>query len=71
VAGSTRSATLSIAKTWGLPGATRLELRSEVFNLLSRANFDIPNRTFGTPNSGRIFSAKSAREFQFGLRVAF
>ena len=26
---------------------------------------------FGTPNFGRIFSAKSPREMQFGLRFAF
>jgi hypothetical protein len=39
-----------------------------VFN---RTNFDIPNRIFGTPNFGRIFSAKNPREMQFGLRVAF
>jgi hypothetical protein len=29
-----------------------------VFNLFNRANFDVPNRVFGTPNFGRIFSAK-------------
>ena len=39
----------------------RLQLRWEVFNLLNRANFDTPNRTFGTANFGRIFSA-SPRE---------
>ena len=31
----------------------------------------VPNRTFGNPNVGRIFSAKSPREMQFGLRLAF
>ena len=35
------------------------------------ANFDLPNRIFGTPNFGRIFSAKSPREMQIGLRIAF
>jgi hypothetical protein len=35
------------------------------------ANFDLPNRIFGNPNFGRIFSAKSPREMQFGLRLAF
>src|SRR6185295_16745190 len=38
---------------------------------VNRANFDIPSRTFGTPNFGRIFSAKNAREMQFGLRLGF
>jgi hypothetical protein len=62
---------LAIAKTWTVAGASQLEFRWEVFNLLNRANFDIPNRIFGTPNFGRIFSAKNPREMQIGLRVAF
>jgi len=62
---------LAIAKTWSLPGTTNLEFRWEVFNLFNRANFDLPSRIFGTGNFGRIFSAKNAREMQFGLRLAF
>jgi hypothetical protein len=61
----------SLAKTWPLPAGTSLEFRWEVFNLLYRPNFDVPNRIFGTPNFGRIFSAKNAREMQFGLRLSF
>ena len=56
---------LAIAKTWALAGTSQVEFRWEIFNLLNRANFDIPNRTFGTPNFGRIFSAKNPREMQF------
>jgi hypothetical protein len=59
-----------LAKTWAI-GAGDLELRWEIFNLLNRANFDLPNRTFGNPNFGRIFSAKNPREMQLGVRVAF
>ena len=33
--------------------------------------FADPYRMFGTPNFGRIFSAKNPREMQFGLRLAF
>ena len=61
----------ALAKTWALAGASMLEFRWEVFNLVNRANFDLPNRIFGSPNFGRIFSAKSPREMQFGLRLAF
>jgi hypothetical protein len=42
-----------------------------VFNLFNRANFDLPNRIFGTPNFGRIFSAKSPREMQFCAKLSF
>jgi carboxypeptidase family protein len=61
---------VAVAKSWAI-GPSILELRWEVFNALNRANFDLPNRTFGSPNFGRIFSAKSPREMQFGLRLAF
>jgi hypothetical protein len=61
----------ALAKTWTLPGTSLLEFRWEVFNLLNRANFDLPNRIFGNPNFGRIFSAKNPREMQFGVRLAF
>ena len=30
-----------------------------------------PNRIFGNPSFGRIFSAKNPREMQFGLRLSF
>ncbi len=62
---------LVVAKTWPLPGNRNLELRWEVFNALNRANFDLPNRIFGTPNFGRIFSAKNPREMQLGIKVSF
>ena len=62
---------LAVAKTWAVAQASQLEVRWEVFNVLNRANFDLPNRIFGTPNFGRIFSAKSPREMQIGLRLAF
>jgi Carboxypeptidase regulatory-like domain len=60
----------ALAKVWAIQRST-LEFRWEVFNLLNRANFDLPNRIFGSPNFGRIFSAKTPREMQFGVRLAF
>ena len=43
----------ALAKSFVLRGRTELELRWEVFNLLNRDNFDLPNRVFGNPNFGR------------------
>ena len=60
----------ALAKTWPL-GGSQLEFRWETFNLLNRTNFDLPDRIFGNANFGRIFSAKSPREMQFGLRLSF
>ncbi len=62
---------LSLQKDWPIGRDGRLEFRWEIFNLLNRANFDVPNRIFGTPNFGRIFSALNAREMQFGVRYRF
>ena len=62
---------LAVAKTWTVAGRRQLELRWEVFNVLNKANFDLPNRIFGTPNFGRIFSAKNPREMQFGAKLSF
>ena len=62
---------LVVAKTWTVAGTRQLELRWEVFNALNTANFDLPSRVFGTPNFGRIFSAKNPREMQFGAKITF
>ena len=62
---------LSIVKGRHFGEQGRVEFRWEIFNLLNRANLDVPNRVFGTPNFGRIFSAQHAREMQFGLRYSF
>jgi hypothetical protein len=62
---------LAVAKTWMVAGGRQLEFRWEVFNVFNKANFDLPNRIFGTPNFGRIFSAKNPREMQFAAKLTF
>jgi hypothetical protein len=61
----------ALAKTWRVASTSELEFRWEIFNLFNRANFNLPNRTFGNPNFGRISSAKNPREMQFGIRFSF
>lgn len=53
-----------------------LEVMAEVFNLFNRANFQLPNATFGTgitPNAtfGLPTAAADPRQFQFGMRLSF
>lgn len=60
-----------VQRSAALSSRVRLELRWEIFNLLNRANFDLPNRVAFTPNFGRIFSAAEARQMQFGGRIVF
>ena len=61
----------ALQKNVTLPIRARIELRWEIFNLLNRANFDVPNRTALTSNFGRIFSAGPARQMQFGVKFVF
>jgi hypothetical protein len=62
---------LAVAKTWPLANTRAIEFRWEIFNALNRANLDLPNRISGTPNFGRIFSAKPPREMQLGVKVSW
>jgi hypothetical protein len=53
-----------------------LDVLAEGFNLFNRANFGVPNNTFGsgvTPNAsfGQPTAAFDPRQFQFGLKVSF
>ncbi len=61
----------SVARTFPVGDGPQLEFRWEVFNLLNRANFGLPNRIFGNPNFGRISSALDPRQMQLGVRFAF
>ena len=54
-----------LQKNYRLADGVRLELRIEVFNVLNRANCELPNRIAFTTNFGRIFSARNPRELQF------
>ena len=49
----------------------RLQLRLDVFNILNRANFDLPDAFLGSPTFGQILSAGSPRRFQFGVKYLF
>jgi hypothetical protein len=62
---------LSLQKELTLTETTKLQLRSEVYNLFNHPNFNIPNRTAFTPNFGRISSAQDSRQMQFAIRMAF
>lgn len=62
---------MGLQKDVSLAGGSRLQFRWEVFNVLNRANFDVPNRVAFTSNFGRIFSAKPPRQMQFGVKVLF
>lgn len=77
---------LSLMKSFGLPWFTaensRLEFRSEFFNLFNRVNLRAPSNSLGTfstttglwsngANFGRSLSSFDARQIQFGLKFIF
>ena len=62
----------AIFKNTQLTEKIRLEFRAESFNALNRANFGLPASNISVPATvGRISSAASARDIQFGLRLAW
>jgi hypothetical protein len=75
---------MALAKTWKFKEVTRIEFRTEFFNLFNHANFGAPgtNPTSGsaggfgfarsTPDaSNAVLGQGGPRHIQFGLRVAF
>ncbi len=67
---------LRLSRKFQLTERVRLEAIAEGFNILNRANFQVPNNVFGTadtplPSFGRPTAASDPRQIQFGLRVNF
>lgn len=67
---------LRLTRTLRLNDRMRVELLAEGFNMLNRANFQLPNNVFGTGSSpaanfGRPTAAAEPRQIQFGLRFSF
>jgi hypothetical protein len=69
----TRLWELSLMKNFTLPGETKLQFRSEFFNLLNHTNFvlnqtgtDLQSPTFGFPDQ-----ARNPREVQFALKFYY
>jgi hypothetical protein len=62
---------LAILKKVAITEQHQLEFRVEAFNSTNRVNFNLPNRTFATPQFGTITSAQDARVMQFGVKYIF
>jgi hypothetical protein len=62
---------LSLQKEIAITEAAKLQFRAEAYNLLNRANFNLPNRIAFTQNFGSISSAQDSRQLQFALKLIF
>lgn len=61
----------SLIKNTTLREGMTLQFRAEIYNLLDRANFNLPDSFVGSPSFGRVLSAGDPRRAQFGLKLLF
>jgi hypothetical protein len=59
----------SIGKTFALGQKTKLQFRTEAFNVTNRANFVLPVDDLNSPVFGQITEAQSPRILQFALKL--
>lgn len=67
---------LRLSRRFRLTERVDLQLLAEGFNVLNRANFGVPNNTFGSgaqplPAFGQPTAAFDPRQFQFGVKLSF
>ncbi len=63
---------LTVIKNWAMPGGKSLTFRTDIFNLLNRANFGIPNRFLEAPGFGESTSTVTpGRRIKLALRYSF
>jgi hypothetical protein len=61
----------AIVRTLDLGATRRLELRAEIYNLLNRANLDLPDSFIDRPTFGESLSAAPGRLAQLAARFRF
>ena len=67
---------LRLSRRFRMTERFSLQVLAEGFNILNRANFGVPNNTFGSgssplPTFGQPTAAFDPRQLQFGLKVSF
>lgn len=67
---------MRLSRRFRLTEHLAIDLTADGFNLFNRANYSVPNNTFGSgatalPTFGQPTQASDPRQFQFGVRVSF
>jgi Carboxypeptidase regulatory-like domain len=62
----------SVFKEFRIVESTKLQFRTEFFNVFNHAQFDLPNSAVGAANAGTITGiVGTPRQIQFGLKLVF
>jgi hypothetical protein len=61
----------SVFKETRIRERVNIQFRTEFFNVFNHANFGNPNTTLSSGTFGRITSAATSRDIQFGLKLLF
>jgi hypothetical protein len=61
----------SIFKNFPIREATRIQFRTEFFNLINHPNFRSPSTTYDSSNPGELTAAGTSRQIQFALKLLF
>jgi hypothetical protein len=62
---------LSAFKNFNLTERTRIQFRSEFFNLINHPNFRSPSTTYDGSNPGELTTAATSRQIQLALKFLF
>lgn len=62
---------LSVFKNFPITESTRIQFRTEFFNLVNHPNFRSPSTTYDSSNPGELTAAATARQIQFALKFLF
>ena len=62
---------MTLSKEFPVTERYKFEIRSEFYNLLNHANFELPGHVFGAANFGTVLGARAARAVQLGGRFSF
>jgi hypothetical protein len=62
---------MTIEKSFHLSERVKLDVRSEFYNLLNHANFNVPGFTLGANDFGVVTSARAGRNTQLAARISF
>jgi hypothetical protein len=62
---------LRLSRSFVFVRGASLETILDVFNVLNRKNYQVPNNIFGSPTFGRPTAVNDPRQLQLGLRLIF